>query len=108
MSILYAISNADGQAYAGDWFLNGPYPVHIIPELNEMLATGEMRHHRDLMQEDAAKLVGAMTGSTIPTNGEGFHRHFRNVKARWTEREPITNTTYFSRQPSGRTESVLV
>ena len=30
-------------------------PVHIIPELNEMFfGDWEMRHHRDLMQEDAA------------------------------------------------------
>ena len=29
-------------------------PVHIIPELNEMFfGDWEMRHHRDLMQEDA-------------------------------------------------------
>ena len=30
------------------------HPVHIIPELNEMFfGDWEMRHHRDLMQEDA-------------------------------------------------------
>lgn len=57
-------------------------PVQIIPELNEMFfGDWEMRHHRDLMQEDAEKTIarGAMTGSMLSPRTVKDFRHFRNV-----------------------------
>ena len=57
------------------------HPVHIIPELNEMFfGDWEMRHHRDLMQEDAETIArGAMTGSMLSPRTVKDFRHFRNV-----------------------------
>lgn len=56
-------------------------PVQIIPELNEMFfGDWEMRHHRDLMQEDAETIArGAMTGSMQSPRTVKDFRHFRNV-----------------------------
>lgn len=55
-------------------------PVHIIPELNEMFfGDWEMRHHRDLMQEDAENYSAAMTGSMLSPRTVKDFRHFRNV-----------------------------
>lgn len=56
-------------------------PVQIIPELNEMFfGDWEMRHHRDLMQEDAENYSAWCNDwqHAIPTNVKDF-RHFRNV-----------------------------
>ena len=56
-------------------------PVQIIPELNEMFfGDWEMRHHRDLMQEDAENYSAWCNDwqHAIPRTVKDF-RHFHNV-----------------------------
>ena len=58
-------------------------PVQIIPELNEMFfGDWEMRHHRDLMQEDAENYSAWCNDwqHAIPTNGEGFQAFSQRVE----------------------------
>ncbi len=54
---------------------SSPLQPEIVPQLNEMFfGDWEMRHHRDLVIEDAAN-YGAWCNdwqNAIPTNGEGF------------------------------------
>lgn len=79
-------------------------PVHIIPELNEMFfGDWEMRHHRDLMQEDAENYSAWCNDwqHAIPTNGEGFQAFSQRVErfiARLSEYQHYQNILIVSHQ----------
>ncbi|POT58206.1 alpha-ribazole phosphatase [Citrobacter amalonaticus] len=58
-------------------------PWQIKPELNEMFfGDWEMRHHRDLTQEDAENYAAwcADWQNAVPTNGEGFQDFSQRVE----------------------------
>lgn len=58
-------------------------PLHTTPLLNEMFfGDWEMRHHKDLAQEDAENYAAwcADWQNTIPTNGEGFQIFSQRVQ----------------------------
>nr|WP_318382823.1 adenosylcobalamin/alpha-ribazole phosphatase [uncultured Enterobacter sp.] len=58
-------------------------PFHTTPLLNEMFfGDWEMRHHRDLAQEDAASYAAWCSDwqNAIPTNGEGFQAFSTRVQ----------------------------
>ena len=58
-------------------------PVQTVPELNEMFfGDWEMRHHRDLMQEDAENYKACFNDwqHTVPNNGEGFQEFLHRVE----------------------------
>ncbi len=80
------------------------HPVHIIPELNEMFfGDWEMRHHRDLMQEDAENYSAWCNDwqHAIPTNGEGFQAFSQRVErfiARLSEYQHYQNILVVSHQ----------
>ncbi|HCQ0010503.1 TPA: adenosylcobalamin/alpha-ribazole phosphatase [Escherichia coli] len=79
-------------------------PVHIIPELNEMFfGDWEMRHHRDLMQEDTENYSAWCNDwqHAIPTNGEGFQAFSQRVErfiARLSEFQHYQNILVVSHQ----------
>lgn len=79
-------------------------PVQIIPELNEMFfGDWEMRHHRDLMQEDAENYSAWCNDwqHAIPTNGEGFQAFSQRVErfiARLSEFQHYQNILVVSHQ----------
>ncbi|KAE9892283.1 adenosylcobalamin/alpha-ribazole phosphatase, partial [Enterobacteriaceae bacterium TzEc052] len=76
----------------------------IIPELNEMFfGDWEMRHHRDLMQEDAENYSAWCNDwqHAIPTNGEGFQAFSQRVErfiARLSEYQHYQNILVVSHQ----------
>lgn len=80
------------------------HPVHIIPDLNEMFfGDWEMRHHRDLMQEDAENYSAWCNDwqHAIPTNGEGFQAFSQRVErfiARLSEYQHYQNILVVSHQ----------
>ncbi|MEL9770229.1 adenosylcobalamin/alpha-ribazole phosphatase [Escherichia coli] len=58
-------------------------PVQTVLELNEMFfGDWEMRHHRDLMQEDAENYSAWCNDwqYAVPTNGEGFQAFSQRVE----------------------------
>ncbi|EEZ4381927.1 MULTISPECIES: adenosylcobalamin/alpha-ribazole phosphatase [Escherichia] len=58
-------------------------PVRIIPELNEMFfGDWEMRHHRELMQEDAENYSAWCNDwqHAVPTGGEGFQAFSQRIE----------------------------
>ncbi|TGC28935.1 adenosylcobalamin/alpha-ribazole phosphatase [Escherichia sp. E1130] len=58
-------------------------PMQIIPELNEMFfGDWEMRHHRELMQEDAENYSAWCNDwqHTVPTRGEGFQAFSQRIE----------------------------
>lgn len=60
-----------------------PLETEIIAQLNEMFfGDWEMRHHRDLIQEDAERYAAWCNDwqNAIPTNGEGFQAFARRVE----------------------------
>ncbi|MGT3086956.1 adenosylcobalamin/alpha-ribazole phosphatase, partial [Salmonella enterica] len=58
-------------------------PVRVMPELNEMFfGDWEMRHHRDLVREDAENYAVWCNDwqNATPTNGEGFQAFSQRVE----------------------------
>ncbi len=83
LTSFYAV-NWNGHSIPRDGFTSDrQLPVQIIPELNEMFfGDWEMRHHRDLMQEDAENYSAWCNDwqHAIPTNGEGFQAFSQRVE----------------------------
>jgi len=62
---------------------NRDIPLHTTPLLNEMFfGDWELRHHRDLKQEDAENYAAWCLDwqNAVPTNGEGFQDFSQRVQ----------------------------